>query len=889
MLPLAVARALRRLRILFGRRRFERDLDDELRFHMEMMAGTHSGCGHSASAVRSLTHKGFGSMAQYREEVRDAHGLTTLDDFWRDVRFAVRTLLRTPGFTIIALIAFALGIGANTTIFSVVNAVLLRPLPYPNADRLVVLNEIVRGQPEVGAVSVLNFQDWRKQSKSFEGVGGYFSSFAMLDGESEPQRVRESLVSANIFPMLGVKPLAGRLFTPEEDAVGKQHVTILSERLWRNRFGAQPDVVGRKITLEGVPYTVVGIMPAGFNFPAGSVPMDLWMPFMPPEEALDPSARGWHWMNVIALRKPEVSVPEADREMKQIARRIEADNPVPQRNRSAIVRTLQESLVGDIRPLLLVLLGAVSLVLLIACANVANLLLARNATRRKDVAVRVALGASRARLARQFLTESIVLAIGGAILGLGVAIAGLQLLGAMGTGALPIIGPVTIDVRVLIVTFTAALTCGIAFGIAPALQLSSNLRHGLGDLTVKTTSGSEMKRFRSGLVAAQLALSLMLLVGAGLLMRGFVALHNTDPGLDPDHVLTARIAVPRRLVTHEGRERNDLLRPLLEQVRTIPGVKAAGLTMMLPIEGTGAEASFWVDRKPWPGDGNVPFLEVRSVSPGFTDALGIRLKMGRNFSELDDTTGTRKAIINEAAVERLLSGENPIGRAVLQGVEAQHTPYEVIGVVSNVKQAGLDVAARPEMYTSYADSRVEWTGGDMSLVMKTTVPELSVVPQVRAAMRNVAKDAAVLNFRPMTEVISGSLSSRKLTLVLFAAFAGVALVLAASGLYGVIYYLVTQRTREFGIRVALGAEASRVMGMVMSQGARLAMVGISVGLLGALLLSRFLGSMLYGVGARDPVTFVVVSVMLGAIATLATLVPAWRATRVDPVIALREE
>jgi putative ABC transport system permease protein len=884
--PSAIARLLRRARLMFGRRSFERDVEDELRFHMEMVASRHAANGVSPADIHALTHKEFGSMDRYREEVRDARGLTLVDDLWRDVRFAFRTLLRTPGFTIVALITFALGIGANTAIFSVVNAVLLRPLPYSNASRLVQVSETIKDYPEPGAVSVMNFLDWRKQNTTFDGLGAYYNTFVMLNTDGEPERVREGVVSANIIPMLGVKPAIGRVFTSDEEVKGKNHVALLSDHLWRSRYGADRSLVGRTVSLEGVPYSVVGIMPAGFNFPAGPRVVDLWAPFVPPDQA----SRGWHWINVVGLLKPGVSIERADQDMKQVARRIQMADPLPMANRSATVMSVQESLVGKVRPVLLVLLGAVFLVLLIACANVANLLLARNAARRKDVAVRVALGASRGQLARQFLVESVVLALIGALLGLGVARLALRVLTIAGQQALPIAGPITLDGRVLLALVGAAVLCGIAFGIAPALQLSTvNVRGGLADLTTKTTQSGEMKRFRSGLVVAQIALSLMLLVGAGLLMRGFVALHGTDSGLTPDHVFTARVAVPRRLLKADGSETSVLLRPLLEHVRAIPGVRAAGVSSMLPIDQSGATASFWVDRKAWPVAGNEPLIEVRSVSPGFLAALGIKLKAGREFTEADDSTGVRKVIVNEAVVKRLLPGENPIGRRLLQGSPQRYAELEIIGVAADVKQSGLDVPASPEVYTSYADPRIDWTGGDAWLVVKTAVPELSIAPQVRAAVKDVARDVAVLNIRPMDEVIEQSLASRKLTLVLFGIFAAVALALAASGLYGVIYYLVTQRTREIGIRVALGAQTSRVVAMVVGQGAILIAAGLVVGTAGALLLTRLLSGMLYGVGTHDPLTFAAVPLVLAAVAFLATLVPAWKAAGVDPVIALREE
>jgi predicted permease len=887
---LTPSQALRRIRRLLGRRSFERDLEDEMRFHMEMVASRHAERGATMTDLESLTHREFGSMQRFKEEVRDAHGLTVVDDLRRDTRLAFRTLLRTPGFTIVALLTFALGIGANTAIFSVVNSALLKPLPYPNAPRLVAMYETMKDQPEPGSVSVMNWLDWKRQAQSFEEIGGYSVSFANLDATSgEPERVRQGLISANVIPMLGVRPAIGRGFLPEEEIKGRNRVVLLSDALWHRRYGANPSIVGQTISIEGLPSTVVGIMPPGFNFPASPRRVDLWAPFVPPDMALDPRSRGWHWMSVIGLRKPGVTLAAADAEMKRIAERIKQQDPRSMANRSATVIDLQRSIVGNIRPVLLVLLAAVFLVLLIACANVANLLLARNAARRKDVAVRVALGASRGQLARQFLTESVVLALLGALLGLVVAKLSLRLITTTGSSILPTGGSVALDGRVLSVLLLAAVLCGIAFGLAPALQLSpSKLRHGLAGLTVKTTGGSDMRRFRSALVIGQIALSLMLLVGAGLLVRGFVALQSTDPGFVPDRIVTARIALAR----HYARDHavtQQVLRPLLERVRAIPGVKSAGIVNMLPVDESGANASFWVDRKAWPQPGNEPMVEVRAASPDLFKTLGVHLIAGRDFTEADDSTGTRKIIVNEAAVRKLLPGENPIGRHLLQGNAEQHDDFEIVGVVSDIHQSGLDVAARPEMYSSYADLDRAYVGNDFSLVVKTNVPELSITPQLRDALKAVAPDVVLANIRSMNEVIEQSLAGRRLTLMLFGIFAAVALLLAASGLYGVIYYLVAQRTREIGIRVALGARASRVLALVLGQSAMLVGAGVILGVAGAFTFSRFLAGMVYGVSVHDPMTYLVVPLVLSTVALLATLVPAFKAARVDPVIALREE
>ena len=889
MVPYPLDRFLRRIRLLFDRRAFERDLDEEMRFHMDMATARHLERGVAPAAVHPLITKEFGSMDRYKDEVRDARGLTLSDDVVRDLRFAVRTLRHTPGFTLIALLTFGLGIGANAAIFSVVNAVLLRALLYPNAARIVRAYEQVKGQPALGSVSVLNWQDWQRDVTAFEALGGFVPSGAILGGNAEPERVRATYVSAEVLPMLGVKPMLGRWFGRDEGAKGNHNVVIVSEALWRSRYGADGDIVGRTIRVEEQPFTVVGVMPASFNFPLGPLQTQLWLPFVPPRMALDPRARGWHWMSVIGLLKPGVTVHQANADLVRVAARVEQENPGSNANRSAAVVPMRDDVVGRVRPTLLVLLGAVVLVLVIACANVANLLLARNAARRKDAAVRVALGASRGQLVRQRLVESVVLALGGALLGLGFAYAGLRVLGTLSGTLLPIVGPIAMDSRVLMVLAAAAVFCGLAFGIAPAMQWTrSGVRHDLADLTVKTTAGAEMRRFRNALVVTQIALSLMLLVGAGLLMRAFVMLQSTDSGLTTERVLTARLAVPNRY-TRDNTATEQLLRPLLERVRAIPGVRQASIVSLLPIDETGAQASFWVDGRPWPKAGTEPFAEVRTVSAGYFATMGVPLKAGRDLEERDDSMSVTKVIVNEALARKFFPGENPIGRRLLQGSAEQHFEWEIVGVSGDVRQSGLAEAPRVEIYTSYEDMRANFARGDVALVVKTSVTEASIVPDLRRALKAVAPDAALMNVRPMDEVIAQSLASRKLILLLFGAFASIALVLAASGLYGVIYYLVAQRTREIGIRMALGADRAKVVRLVLRQGAVLALGGIGVGLIGAVLLSRLLAGLLYGVGTHDPLTFVTVPVVLGTVALVASLVPAWRAARVDPVIALRTD
>jgi predicted permease len=454
---------------------------------------------------------------------------------------------------------------------------------------------------------------------------------------------------------------------------------------------------------------------------------------------------------------------------------------------------------------------------------------------------------------------------------------------------LPIVGPIAMDARVLLVLGAAAVVCGLVFGIAPAMQWTrSGVRHELADLTVKTTAGTEMRRFRSALVVTQIALSLMLLVGAGLLMRALVTLQSTDSGLTTERVVTARLAVPNRY-TRDNTETEQLLGPLLERVRAIPGVRQAGVVSLLPIEETGATVSFWVDDRPWPKSGTEPFAEVRTVSPGYFATMGVPIKAGRDLEERDDSMSVTKVVVNETLARSFFPGENPIGHRVLQGSADRYFEWEIVGVSGDVRQSGLAEAPRVEIYTSYRDMRANFARGDVALVVKTSIADAAVVPDLRRALKTVAPDAALMNVRSMDEVIAQSLASRKLILVLFGSFAGIALVLAASGLYAVIYYLVAQRTREIGIRMALGADRARVLRLVLRQGAALALGGIAVGLVGATMLSRLLAGLLYGVGTHDPLTFVTVPVILGAVALVASLVPAWRAARVDPVVALKTD
>ncbi|HEU4631413.1 MAG TPA: ABC transporter permease [Gemmatimonadaceae bacterium] len=878
----------RRLRVALGRRRFEHDLDDELRFHLEMQARQLEARGVPRADAWAQARRTFGSTARYKDEVRDARGLTGADDVLRDFRLGARSLARTPLFTALALLTFALGIGANTAVFSVVNAILLRPLPFPEADRLVRVYEAMKSTPEQGwSVSRPNLEDWRAQSRSFEQLAAYQSAGAVLGGDDAAERLSAALVTPNLFATLGVRPQLGRGFTDDEAQPGHGEVAVLGDGLWRRRFGADPSIVGRTIRLDGGSYRVIGVAPAELRFPIGSPrPADVFVPLTVPT-AVPPSARGQHSLSVIGRLAPGAIAADANTELRAIAARLEQAYPDFQANRTTFVQPLRESVAGRVRPALLVLLGAVGLVLLISCANVANLLVARAVARRKDVAVRLALGATRGQLVRQYLAESALIALGGALLGATAAHWGVRVLAAMSDRALPMLGPIALDLRVLAFLLAVTVLCAIVFGVAPALQVRGGHVRGAMAGAGRSTASGQQQRVRSALVVGQIALSLVLLVGAGLLMRGFLLLQRNETGVQAERVLTAHLEVPGSLVG-PGLPGQTML-PLLERIRAVPGVREAGLTSLLPMDAAGTNGNYWVDRRPWPPQGSEPLAEMRVVTPGYFAALGIPVLAGRSFTVADDSLQPLRVVINQALAKHAFPGEDPVGRHVLFGTAQQSTAFEIVGVVGDVRQYGLDQPAQEEMYFSGADARQRWGLVSPTLVVKGDLPESALIPAVRAAVQEVAPEIPLYDIRSMQAVIDRSVAARRLNLWLLAIFAGVAVVLTASGLYGVIAYLVEQRTREIGIRMALGAERARVMRLVLGRGMALAGAGVVLGIAGALALSRVLASLVYGVSTRDPLVFGTVPVLVAIIALAACLVPAWRGSRVDPIVVLRAE
>ena len=810
--------------------------------------------------------------------------MSWVDDLSRDVRFALRRLGKSPAFTTVAVLCLALGIGANAAIFSVVDATLLRPLPYTEPERLVRLYETTpqRDPTLRESASWPNARDWAEQLKSLEGLATYTLRARNLGGPEGTERVRVAEVSANLFQVLGVSPQPGRGFSQGEDSPGAGPVVVMGEGLWKRRFGASPTLLGQSVTLDGQPYTVIGVLPASVQFPAGTQ-MDLFVPL----SVTGPRAetRGSRFLSVIGRLKPGVSVEAANTELRELVTRLREAYPNELAGRGAAAEPLTETVMGKVRPVLLILQCTVLLVLLIACANVANLLLAQGATRRQELAIRLALGASRARLIRQMLAESLVLALAGSVLGAVLAAWGLSALEDLVKRSLPLLGDISLRGNVFGLLLLVAVGSSVLFGLVPALQATrTELRASLNESGTKASPSRAHHRFRGGLVVGELALSLILLVGAGLLVRGFAALLGEETGFDTRGVLTARMSVPvYKYPLAEAPQR--ILQPVLEQLRSQPGVQSAGLTSLLPIQTGSITTSYTVEGEPEPEPGKEPMAEFRALSPGLYKAMGIPLLAGRDFTE-QDGQGELVVIINQSLAQRHFGQGEAVGRRLTFMRQAA----TVIGVVGDVRQGGLDRKPVPEIDLPY-----NYTGAnpfglqDVFLVMKTTVDPAAGATALRAALKSVDSELAVADVYTMEEVISRSMAARRMNLVLLGAFSVIALVLATAGLYGVISYTVSQRTRELGIRMALGARSADVVKLVMRQGALLAALGLGAGLVGAFVLSRFMEGLLYGVSTKDPLTFGSLALLLGIIALLATWMPARRASRVDPIIAIKSE
>ncbi|HEX8458967.1 MAG TPA: ABC transporter permease [Pyrinomonadaceae bacterium] len=821
--------------------------------------------------------------------VPGAQGRTNImGDIRQDLRYAVRMMWKTPAFTVVAIIALALGIGANSAIFSVVNTVLLRPLPYQDPERLVMVwEDDTKGGYPRDTPAVANYIDWRDQNTVFEGMAAFADEDFNLTGTSEPERLKGRRVSSSLFALLGVQPQAGRALLPEEDQPGRSRVVVLSHGLWQRRFGADAKAVGRQISLNGESYTIVGVMPSHFQFPTRED--ELWVPIgFTPQEAAN---RGRHYLEVLARLKPGVSLEQAQAKMSTIAVRLQQQYPQQNSDLGAVITPLHEQVVGDIKPALLVLLGAVGFVLLIACANVANLLLARAAVRQKEISIRVALGASRLRLVRQFLTESVLLSVVGGGLGLLLSVWGVSVLKAFIPENISQVEAIAIDARVFLFTLLVSLLTGLVFGFAPATQASRlNLNETLKEGGRDSAAGSQGNRIRALLVVMEVAVSLILLIGAGLLINSFLRLRQVDPGFRPDNLLTMQVVLPTFKYPDHAR-RTAFYNELLARLENVPGVKSAAVTTNLPLyqQGNSITMSFEGRPDPAPGQGKRPAIATRVVSPDYFQTMGITLLQGRGFTNEDKVDSPAVAVINETMARRFWPNQDPTGKRITPGSLSSTDPNDwitVVGVARDVRQFELVADPKPQMYLSYVQAGF-FAPND--LVVSTDLEPLSLAPAVRKTVWEVDKDQPVSKIRTMEEIVSESVARQRFSMMLLGLFAALALVLAAVGIYGVMSYSVAQRTREFGIRMALGARRGDVLRLAVGHGLKLVLIGIAIGLGAAFLLTRVMSSLLYGVSATDPLTFISISLILISVALLASLIPALRATKIDPIDALRYE
>jgi putative ABC transport system permease protein len=797
----------------------------------------------------------------------------------KDLRFGLRTLLKRPGFTLVTVLTLALGIGANTAIFSVVDAVLLRPLPFKDADRLVIVYETTKAEARA-FVSVPNLRDYRDASRSFESFASFVPQSVNLTGTGEPERVVGAFATSSFFHVLGVTASRGRVLLPEDDAEGGGLVAVLGYEFWRRRFGADPGVVGRTLTLNGEPYTVVGVMPEGFDF-SGSMP-DVLMPAQKwPNYKV---ARAAHNSWVVARMKPGATREAAEEELRRLARGLEEAYPEDNRGRTVTVVGLHEQIVEDIRPALLVLLGAVALILLIACANIANLLLARGAARQKEVALRAALGASRARLLRQLLTETLLLALAGGVAGVVLAQWGVDALLALSPTSLPAPQGVHVDARMLGFSLALSLLTGLVFGIVPALQLSkadvnTNLKEGGGGAVGE---GRGRAGLRGAFVVSQVALSLVLLVGAGLLLNSFYRLLRVSPGFDPHNLLTMEYRVPKNRYP-KGEQQWAFHREVVERAGRVPGVESAAVIRGLPFSGNGGSITYAVPERPAPPRGQEPKALENAVDPNYLSTVGLPLIRGRNFNEHDTTDSPPVVLVNRTMAETLWPGEDPLGKRLeFPDVKTMAT---VVGVVGDAKQYDIAEQQRPQVYTAYAQNPHIFA----TLVVRSAVEPLSLTESVKKAVWSVDPEQPVWRVRTLEATLAQNVADRRFILSLMACFALLAVLLTALGLYGVISYSVAQRTHEIGVRMALGAQRRDVLRLVLRQGMLLTALGVVCGLGAAFALTRLMAGLLYGVSAADPLTYAGVALLLGAVALVSCLLPARRATKVDPMVALRYE
>lgn len=861
--------------------RLERDFAEELESHAAMLAEEHLRRGLPPEEARRQALIGLGSPAQLRESFREQRGLPLLERVAQDLRYAVRMFRNSPGFTLFAAAALALGIGATSAVFNIADAVLLRPLPYRDPARLVMLwqDDTAYGFPRNNP-SPWAFEQWRKRNQVFAAMAALTHDSFNLLGRGEPEYLHADTVTANFFSVLGVAPALGRTFTTDDGRPGAPLSAVLSYGLWVRRFGAQPQVVGQDLLLNGAKYTVAGVMPRGFQFLDPQV--DLWVPAQWDSGYIDEKKTD-HFLKIVARLRPGISAPRAGAAMALLGKQL-ATGDVS--DLTAVVVPLREQVAGDVRPALLVLLGAVALLLLIACANVANLLLARGSARASELAVRLALGASRKRVIEQLLVESLVLSCAGGAAGLGLAVLATGFLGQLIPLGISNAGAPAINGPLLAFAAGVSVAAGILFGTLPAwrgsqLELVASLKQGGG----RSGVGAAGQRLRSALVVSEVALAMVLLAGAALMIRSFQKLYHQDPGFRAEHVLTlqTRLQYPKY---QQMARRSEFYRQVLQRVETLPGVVAAGYTTYLPLADSGGGSLVTVENHPVDPK-HFLIANVRVVSPDYFRTVGMTLRRGRLLDHNDGPESPRVAVINENMARTYWPGENPVGRRFKRGQLRSDSPwYTVIGIVADMRQGGMDIPVRPEAYFTF--EQADFFPPD-SLAVRTTGDPQIITEQVRRQIWAVDREEPVAAVIPLQEIVEASVAPARLQTGLLGGFAGIALLLAALGIYAVLSFLVAQRTQELGLRLALGARPAQVLRTVMAQGLKLYLLGLVIGITAALGLARFLAHLLFGVSAADPLSYAAVIALMATVAALACYLPARRAMRFDPMAALRYE
>ena len=883
-----------RLKGMLRGKHLDQDLDTELRSHLEMRAADNLSSGMSPEQARYEAQKRFGNTTLLKEDTREVDIISWLDEAARDFRLALRLLQRSPGFTAVAVLTLALGIGANTAIFSVIDSVLLRPLPYHEPDQLVMVWENNSQHPNPhNTVSPPNFLEWQSRNTIFSSMAYIFDGRDNLTGNGDPQEVVVQDVSVNFFSLLGVNLLLGPGFTPENGQAGHDNVVILSYGFWNEHFAADPAIVGKSVVLNGHPQTIVGVAPQKFQWFikdgsfTGAKPQ-MWSPFVFPQSWSNHKDMG-RFITVVARLKPGATHSQAQTQMTAIASQLEREYPDSQSHWGVNVVPLRDQISGDLRPALLVLFGAVAFVLFIACANVSSLLLARAASREREMAIRTAIGASRWRIARQLLMESLLLALIGGGIGVALAVWGTNALLAASPRNLLDLTAISLDLRVLIFAVASTLLAGVLFGFLPSyISAHSRISETLKEGGRGSSSANRRAFARNAFVVAQLGLALVLLTGSGLLIRSFVRLIGVDPGFDTGHLLTFKVSLPR---AKYGKDPLCLafFQQLLAKLSTVPGVRSATMESFPPLAGLGAATAVHLLSQPPLALSDLPVTNVQVVGSSYFSTMNIPLRSGRLFNAQELTEEKHVTIINQAFADKYLHGVNPLGQKAAIYMkslsETELQPSEIIGVVGDVHQTGLDTVPEPTVYWPHP----ELVMSGMTILVRTANDPLAIASAARTALQQLDPELPLAGVATMDQLLADSLARSRFTMLLLGIFSAVALVLAAVGIYGLIAYSVTQRTQELGIRIALGAQNRDVLRLVLAQGTRLTFLGVAIGLFAALALSRLLATLLFNVSATDPLTFAGVAALLAAVALLACFIPARRATRVDPIVALRYE